>query len=67
MADDSNTWITRTATIYRALSADEEADSSRGRRRLALYLDLVMTDRLKEVGPGQPIMEVQEAISIAGR
>jgi hypothetical protein len=62
MAEDSQAWVSRTAKAYKALNEHEEAASEKGRRRLTTFLDLVMTERLREVGTGQTISEVQEVL-----
>jgi len=59
-ADDSDAWVSRTAETYRALRAVPDEDPSRP--RLAAFLDVATSERMRKVGIDQTITELNEVI-----
>ena len=66
MAQNSEMWIWRTATTYTMLQKHVEAPTERGRRRLTTFLDIVLTERVREVGVDQAFDELNKVFHKVG-
>jgi hypothetical protein len=59
-------WVDRTAALYSAVREHSKSEPERTHGRLSKLLDVVMTERVREVGLDQSLEDLRQVIHKVG-